>query len=153
MKKIIIMSLLVVGVLSLSACSLYGRSKNVQTPTKENSAPALDEKKISETGVEVEIGLDKSASVSGTVKEQKAIESKIVRIKDFAFFPASLTIQTGAKVTWINEDFAPHQIKSATFNSSSLGNGKTFTFTFDTVGSFDYICSLHPAMTGKIIVE
>jgi plastocyanin len=46
----------------------------------------------------------------------------------------------------------PHQIKSATFNSSPLSQGQTFQFTFSSVGSYDYSCAIHPSMLGKIIV-
>jgi plastocyanin len=76
-----------------------------------------------------------------------------VDIQNFAFSPGTLTIKKDATVTWTNNDSAPHQIKSNTFNSSQLANGQSYSFTFNTVGTFDYSCSIHPSMTGKIIVE
>jgi plastocyanin len=79
-------------------------------------------------------------------------EQKIA-IQNFAFSPQTITVAAGTKVTWTNEDSAPHQIKSDTFNSNNLNTGESFSFTFDQVGTYDYICSIHPSMTGKIIVQ
>jgi plastocyanin len=76
-----------------------------------------------------------------------------INIQNFAFSPSTLTVKKGTVVTWTNNDSAPHTIKSATFNSSSMSKGQTFSFAFDTVGTFDYSCGIHPSMTGKIIVE
>lgn len=76
-----------------------------------------------------------------------------INIQNFSFSPATLTVKKGATVTWINNDSVPHQINSTTFNSSQLSKGQSFSFTFDTVGTFDYLCSIHPSMLGKIIVE
>lgn len=76
-----------------------------------------------------------------------------VRMKNFAFSPSTLTVKKGTTVVWINDDSAPHQIKSSTFNSQRLNQGQSFTFTFDTAGTFDYSCSIHPVMQGKIVVE
>ncbi len=76
-----------------------------------------------------------------------------VNIQNFAFSPEVLTISKGTAVTWVNGDSVPHQIRSATFNSDLLNKGQIFSFTFDTVGTFDYSCAIHPSMSGKIIVE
>lgn len=76
-----------------------------------------------------------------------------VTIQNFAFSPSTLTITKGQTVTWTNEDSVAHQIASDTFNSNLMSNGQTFSFTFDTVGTFNYRCSIHPTMTGQIIVQ
>ena len=76
-----------------------------------------------------------------------------VDIQNFAFNPATLTVKKGSTVTWTNSDSATHTIKSATFNSSDLATGQSFSFTFADAGTFDYSCGIHPSMTGKIIVE
>lgn len=77
----------------------------------------------------------------------------VVTIKNFAFSPQQLTVPAGTTVTWTNQDSAPHQIKSSNFNSSSLSQGESFSFTFEKAGSYDYSCAIHPAMLGKIIVK
>ena len=75
-----------------------------------------------------------------------------VTIENFSFNPATLTIKKGATVIWTNQDNVPHKIKSDTFNSSVLNKGDNFQFTFLTVGEYNYSCSIHPSMQGKIIV-
>lgn len=77
-----------------------------------------------------------------------------VSIKGFAFNPSTLTIKTGTTVTWTNEDSAPHTITSGSnFDSDTIASGQTFRKKFDQSGTFDYICSIHSSMKGKIIVE
>jgi len=77
----------------------------------------------------------------------------IIIIKGFAFNPSDVKIKAGATIIWENQDTAPHKIKSETFNSGDLGNGDRFEFKFNTKGTFDYICGIHPSMHGRIIVE
>lgn len=76
-----------------------------------------------------------------------------VAIQNFAFNPATLTVKAGATVKWTNEDAAPHQINSGTFNSQSLNTGDSFEFKFDTPGAYNYTCSIHPSMKGAIVVQ
>lgn len=87
-----------------------------------------------------------------TTPNQPANLTATVTIQNFSFTPTPLTIKAGTTVTWTNNDPMPHQIKSATFNSSPLSQGQTFQFTFSSVGSYDYSCAIHPSMLGKIIV-
>jgi len=79
-------------------------------------------------------------------------ESTIL-IKNFSFNPSTLNIKAGDTVIWTNQDPATHKIKSDTFNSGDLNQGDTFRFTFNSKGTYDYVCAIHPSMTGKIIVE
>lgn len=81
------------------------------------------------------------------------IAGNTIAIKNFSFTPDTLTVSQGTKVIWTNQDAAVHKIKSGTFNSSDLNQGNTFEFTFDTKGTFEYSCAIHPSMTGKIVVE
>lgn len=76
-------------------------------------------------------------------------------ISDFMFTPAELTIAAGAKVTWVNQDEAPHTIidDSKTIRSDALDTGDKFQFVFTRPGTYTYHCSLHPQMTGQIIVR
>lgn len=76
-----------------------------------------------------------------------------VSIESFKFTPETLTIKTGTTVTWTNKDSVAHDIKSDSFNSPSLAQNQTFSFTFNDKGTFNYICGVHPSMKGKIIVE
>ena len=76
-----------------------------------------------------------------------------VTIVNFAFSQDVLNISKGDTVVWTNQDSAPHNISGNGFASSILNKGQSFSFTFDEVGSYDYICSLHPYMKGKIMVK
>jgi plastocyanin len=76
-----------------------------------------------------------------------------ITISNFSFNPNALTVKVGTTVTWTNQDSVVHKIKSDNFNSPDLGQGDKFEFTFSNKGSFDYVCSIHPSMQGKIIVE
>ncbi len=76
-----------------------------------------------------------------------------VSIEGFAFNPKTLTIEVGTTVTWTNNDTAGHDVKGDAFASPRMPLGGTFSFTFDTAGTFEYICGVHPSMKGTIIVE
>jgi plastocyanin len=79
-----------------------------------------------------------------------------VTIAGFAFEPATVTVQVGATVTWANEDSAPHTVAWADGSQGSgslAAGGAPYARTFDAAGSFAYVCGIHPAMTGMIVVE
>ena len=78
-----------------------------------------------------------------------------VKIDNFAFAPATLTVTAGTTVTWKNEDDSPHRIgdKNGTFKSAALDTDATFSHTFAAPGEYPYICTIHPYMAGKIIVK
>jgi plastocyanin len=79
----------------------------------------------------------------------------MVKIDNFTFAPKSVTVKAGTTVTWDNEDDIPHTVASSAklFKSKVLDTGGTFSFTFTTPGAYEYFCSLHPHMTGTIVVE
>jgi plastocyanin len=79
-----------------------------------------------------------------------------ILVEDFAFNPATITIQVGDTVTWTNNGDVPHTATSMSGPDSfdvSLPVGASGAVTFDTPGTYDYICSLHPIMEGTIVVE
>ncbi|MDP4271302.1 MAG: cupredoxin family copper-binding protein [Bacteroidota bacterium] len=78
-----------------------------------------------------------------------------VFIQNMSFNPSSLTVAQGTTVTWTNKESVTHTVTSNTsiFNSGSLSNGGTFSYKFNTVGTFPYHCSIHSGMTGTIIVK
>ena len=78
-----------------------------------------------------------------------------VTIDNFTFGPQRLTVKAGTTVTWVNQDDIPHALASNTkvFKSKALDTNDQFSFTFTTPGTYEYFCSLHPHMTGTIMVE
>jgi|SRR5713226_1239919 len=88
---------------------------------------------------------------------QQKPETTEVKIDNFSFGPETLTIPVGATVTWINRDDIPHTVVSTddskTFKSKVLDTDEKFSFTFNKAGTFPYFCSIHPKMTGKVVVQ
>jgi plastocyanin len=78
-----------------------------------------------------------------------------VTIDNFTFNPQRLTVTVGSTITWINKDDIPHAIasSSALFRSKALDTDDNYSFTFTAPGTYQYFCSLHPHMTGTIVVE
>jgi plastocyanin len=82
-------------------------------------------------------------------------DSAQLKIDNFKFGPEKLTIAKGTQVTWTNQDDIPHSIFLAALGvrSKALDTDKTFSYQFDKVGTFTYICGLHPFMHGQIVVK
>jgi plastocyanin len=78
-----------------------------------------------------------------------------VTIAGFAFSPQVATIKKGEAIRWMNNDSVNHIVSSDTnaFLSGTISQGGSFEFVFSSIGEFSYHCSIHPSMTGKIIVE
>jgi len=88
--------------------------------------------------------------IDSTSKQNK------IEIKDFAFNPQTLTVKSGEKVTWINRDEEPHTVVSVEKQfkkSTALDTDQEFTITAGAPGTYTYFCSVHPKMTGTIVVE
>ena len=77
-----------------------------------------------------------------------------VSITNFAFSPATLTVPAGTKVTWTNHDEEPHTVvaNDDSFHSPGLGTNSSYSYTFTTAGTFDYVCSIHPFMRATVVV-
>jgi len=78
-----------------------------------------------------------------------------LEIINFTFSPAVITVLAGAETTWFNQDSTRHTVTSRgpLFDSGDLSEGQSFSFTILEKGSYDYYCTIHPYMTGKVIVE
>jgi plastocyanin len=80
---------------------------------------------------------------------------KEVKIGNFRFTPQAITVPIGTRVRWTNGDDIPHTVVSEerVFKSKALDTDDQFTFTFTTPGTYKYFCSLHPRMTGTVVVQ
>jgi plastocyanin len=79
-----------------------------------------------------------------------------IEIKDFAFNPQTITVKSGDKITWINKDEEPHTVVSVGKKfqrSSGLDTDQEFSIIAGAPGTYEYFCSVHPKMTGTIIVK
>jgi plastocyanin len=97
----------------------------------------------------VALGGDMKNANETTTKQNK------IEIKDFAFDPQTLTVKSGETITWINRDEEPHTVVSVQKQfkkSTALDTDETFTITAGAPGTYTYFCSVHPKMTGTIVV-
>ena len=78
-----------------------------------------------------------------------------VKIDNFSFSPATVTIPVGATVRWTNRDDIPHTVVAddKAFKSKVLDTDEEFSYTFTKPGTYGYFCSIHPKMTAKIVVQ
>jgi plastocyanin len=78
-----------------------------------------------------------------------------VSIAGFAFNPDKVEVSPGQTVRWVNNDAAPHTTTSpdGRWDSGTLKTGQTYDLTFDSPGTYEYICKIHPSMSGKVVVR
>lgn len=105
------------------------------------------------------LGVVASAEVIHVTQMARAAEEKnasaSIAIDNFSFTPKEVTVAAGTTVTWVNHDDVPHTVVSPDkkFRSKALDTDDQFSFTFTDAGTYNYFCSVHPMMTGKIIVK
>jgi plastocyanin len=97
------------------------------------------------------------AALGGEMKQADVATARQnkIEIKDFAFNPQTLTVKSGEKITWINRDEEPHTVVSVEKQfkkSNALDTDQEFTITAGVPGTYTYFCSVHPKMTGTIVV-
>src|SRR3979409_1449570 len=95
-----------------------------------------------------------SSSISAKLHQPPTATSE-VKIDNFSFGPTTLTVAVGTTVTWTNRDDIPHTVVSdeKVFKSRVLDTDEKFSFTFTKPGTYPYFCSVHPKMTGKVVVQ
>ena len=93
--------------------------------------------------------------VGGVGAQEKAPAGVAVKIDNFSFGPATVTVPVGTTVTWTNRDDIPHTVVSTdgVFKSKALDTDDKFSFVFSKPGTYPYFCSIHPKMTGQIVVQ
>ena len=95
-------------------------------------------------------------AVAGEMKEASTGNENKIEIKDFAFNPQNITVKSGEKITWINRDEEPHTVVSVgkQFKKSpGLDTDQTYTIVVGAPGTYSYFCSVHPKMTGTVVVQ
>ena len=92
--------------------------------------------------------------IAPAAAEEKA-PSPMVRIDNFTFTPAEITITAGTTLTWVNGDDIPHTVAATNkaFRSKPMDTDQQYAFTFAAAGTYEDFCSLHPHMKGMVIVK
>jgi plastocyanin len=90
-----------------------------------------------------------------TASDQPSAANAAVNIDNFVFGPQTITVPVGGTVTWTNKDDIPHTSVSTegVFKSKVLDTDEKFSYTFTKAGTYPYYCSIHPKMTGKVVVQ
>ena len=103
-------------------------------------------------GAGVVVGESKSFAADAQAKPASTAE---VKIDNFSFGPTAITVAVGTTVTWTNRDDIPHTVRATdgSFTSRPMDSGDHYSFTFAKPGVYTYFCSIHPKMTGKVVVQ
>ena len=90
-----------------------------------------------------------------TASDQSSAAAAEVKIDNFVFGPQTLTVPVGTTVTWTNKDDIPHTVVSTdgVFKSKVRDTDEQFSYTFTKPGTYPYYCSVHPKMTGTVVVK
>lgn len=133
----IIIAVVVLGAIT-GVLFMKSPAKDTSTNSTNNSSASTENKQASETDI----------TPASTDK---------IDIKDFAFTPAAIQVKKGTTVTWTNQDSTRHNIapdsETADFKASELlDKGKSYSVTFNTVGTYTYHCTPHPYMKASVIV-
>jgi plastocyanin len=146
---------LLAGVLAVSACG--GSSKNKNTPVPAATSAAATPKATTQAAATPKTTQAPAATPKATqaaATPTSAAAGASVEAKNFAFNPKTVTIKVGDTVTWTNQDSTTHTVTGdGGIDSGNLAPGKSYSKTFDTAGTFNYHCSIHPSMTGQVIVQ
>jgi len=103
----------------------------------------------------IAIALLSAGSPNASASDQPSSPNADVKIDNFRFGPQTVTVPVGGTVTWTNRDETPHTVVSAdgVFKSKVRDTDEKFSYTFTKAGKYPYYCSVHPKMTGQIIVQ
>jgi len=103
----------------------------------------------------IAIALLLAGSQNAIANDQPSAANAEVKIDNFSFGPQTVTVPVGATVTWTNRDDTPHTVVSTEgmFKSKVRDTDEKFSYTFTKAGKYPYYCSVHPKMTGQIIVQ
>jgi plastocyanin len=101
------------------------------------------------------MGIDPITCAYAAAADEKRPSEVAVKIDNFSFSPAIITVPAGTTVRWTNHDDIPHTVVSdeKTFKSGVLDTDQEFTYTFSQPGTYKYFCSIHPHMTATVVVQ
>src|SRR3954454_7868157 len=149
-SKPLLAAALVALSLGLGAC---GGSGSDSSSTEDDTAPAGQEPSSAEV-TEGETVSEEGESGSEPAPSGEAQKSEKVQIVEFSYEPEPVVVQVGGKVTWQNEDTAPHTATAddGSFDTGTIEKGKLGSATFKEPGTFTYHCEIHPTMHGTVEV-
>jgi plastocyanin len=138
--------------LFLAACGQSGADSSNSSETQSTPAPNTSTK--SNTDMSKMEMPAKPSPAAGKDMPSSSTDNQVM-VENFSFQPGTLTVKVGTTVTWVNHDDEPHTVNenNKTFKSGTLDTDAKFSYKFTSPGTYSYFCSLHPRMTGQIIVK
>lgn len=137
-RNTVIFAVVVLAILAILGGYLVARNNQVGSPSTTTTTP------------------NTNTSTPAPSNGQNTSEAQAVSIKDMAFTPASITVKKGTTVTWTNDDAVAHTVVETDGqtgpDSATIQPKGTYAFTYNTTGTFRYHCSIHPNMTGTVVV-
>ena len=163
-KMAITTVLLLVVIFAAAALALYNNAKfgsqniniqnivnvqnNDQTATTQTTTAAI----TTTTQTRTQTNTATVASSTTVITNPPSIVT--LEIKSWGFNPDAITIAKGSAATWTNKDGEKHTVTSSgNFDSGDIAAGGSWSYTFNSVGTFEYSCKYHPSLTGKITVN
>jgi plastocyanin len=142
-SKPLLAAALVALSLGLAACG--GGGSDSSSPTEAETAPPAGEEQSGQAGDTTE---------SEPAPSGEAARSEKVQIVEFTYQPDPVVVQAGGKVTWQNQDAAPHTATAddESWDTGTIEQGKIGSATFKEPGTFAYYCEIHPDMRGTVEV-
>ncbi len=150
-RKLLLVTVMSLLSLFLAAC---GQSAADSNGSSETSPPAPTVSRNSNTDMSKMEMPAKPSPAAGKDMTSPSTPNQIM-VENFSFQPGTLTVKAGTTVTWVNHDDEPHTVNenNKTFKSGTLDTDGKFSYKFTSPGTYSYFCSLHPRMTGQIIVK
>lgn len=143
---------IIVAVIVVGAGAIFfvaNRGSNSNNKTNSTTSTSTDQ---SMNNMDMNNGTSNTTAPTNTTPST----TNSVVIENFAFSPSSITVKKGTTVSWTNKDSATHTVTENDGqtgpNSGDLATGKSYSFTYNTVGTFKYHCSIHPNMVGTVTV-
>ena len=126
------------------------QTSNQQTAPQSPTSEPSTQQPINQPSATVELSQPSSMSQAPIV----TAKTYSVSIQNFAFSQKSINIKKGDTVVWTNKDSAPHTVTGVNDGpaSGTLNNSSSYSFTFNSAGTFSYKCAFHPSMTGSVVV-
>lgn len=132
--------LLAITIILVGACGCT-QTAPIDQPLAKITSPSPTSQPLTETSLPVP-------------RTTSSVSANTINITNFAFDPNSITVNLGSTVRWVNRDSVPHRILFADgADSQILAPSQSWSRKFDGAGTFDYACTIHPAMQGTVIVE
>ncbi len=140
-----------IGIAAVAVILIAGIALMANSSTKNSSTTDSDDK------VSVDANHESSKSTDGAASDiSNAVEANTVTIQDYKFEAAIIKVKVGTTVTWTNKDGVRHNVApdgdSDLPEGKLIGNGETYSYTFDKAGTYNYLCTPHPYMKGTVVV-